>query len=69
MRRDWESNIILHMFKVALRLLEKEVLARGDMIELLGPRPFLEKHTYEEMVAGTQFIHTINFNLLIVNIY
>lgn len=40
------------MFKVALRLLEKEVLARGDMIELLGPRPFLEKHTYEEMVAG-----------------
>ncbi|GMT00348.1 hypothetical protein PENTCL1PPCAC_22522, partial [Pristionchus entomophagus] len=39
--------------KVAVRLLEKEVLSRGDMIELLGPRPFVEKHTYEEMVAGT----------------
>ncbi|GMT28007.1 hypothetical protein PFISCL1PPCAC_19304, partial [Pristionchus fissidentatus] len=39
--------------KVALRLLEKEVLARSDMIDLLGPRPFHEKHTYEEMVAGT----------------
>ena len=23
------------------------------MIELLGPRPFPEKHTYEEFVAGT----------------
>nr|CAD2194327.1 unnamed protein product [Meloidogyne enterolobii] len=39
--------------KVALRLLEKEVIAREDMIELLGPRPFPEKHTYEEFVAGT----------------
>jgi len=39
--------------KVALRLLEKEVLAREDMIELLGPRPFVEKHTYEEFVSGT----------------
>jgi len=39
--------------KVALRLLEKEVLARADMIELLGNRPFPEKHTYEEFVAGT----------------
>ncbi|KAI1705869.1 peptidase family m41 domain-containing protein [Ditylenchus destructor] len=34
-------------------LLEKEVLAREDMIELLGPRPFPEKYTYEEFVAGT----------------
>ncbi|KHN80405.1 AFG3-like protein 2 [Toxocara canis] len=39
--------------KVAQRLLEKEILAREDMIEMLGPRPFAEKHTYEEFVAGT----------------
>jgi len=39
--------------KVALRLLEKEVLNREDMIELLGARPFAEKSTYEEFVEGT----------------
>ncbi|XP_065675432.1 mitochondrial inner membrane m-AAA protease component AFG3L2 isoform X2 [Hydra vulgaris] len=39
--------------KVALRLLEQEVLKRQDMIELLGPRPFKEISTYEEFVAGT----------------
>merc|ERR1719213_1196661 len=39
--------------KVALRLLEKEVLNREDMIELLGPRPFAEKSSYEEFVEGT----------------
>jgi len=39
--------------RVALRLLEKEVLGRDDMIELLGPRPFAEKHTYEQFVEGT----------------
>ena len=39
--------------KVALRLLEKEVLNREDMIELLGARPFKEKSTYEEFVEGT----------------
>ncbi|XP_015923521.1 mitochondrial inner membrane m-AAA protease component AFG3L2 [Parasteatoda tepidariorum] len=39
--------------KVALRLLDKEVLSRDDMIELLGPRPFKEKSTYEEFVEGT----------------
>ena len=39
--------------RVAKRLLEKEVLGRDDMIELLGPRPFKEKHTYEEFVEGT----------------
>jgi len=39
--------------KVALRLLEKEVLNREDMIELLGRRPFKEKSTYEEFVEGT----------------
>ncbi|EPB67290.1 peptidase family M41 [Ancylostoma ceylanicum] len=39
--------------KVAQRLLEKEILSREDMVELLGKRPFAEKHTYEEMVSGT----------------
>lgn len=39
--------------KIALRLLEREVLNREDMIELLGPRPFKEKTTYEEFVQGT----------------
>jgi len=38
---------------VALRLLEQEILSRDDMIELLGPRPFAEKSTYEEFVEGT----------------
>ena len=38
---------------VAERLLEKEVLQREDMIELLGKRPFPEKSTYEEFVEGT----------------
>jgi len=41
------------VIKVAERLLEKEVLSRDDMIELLGPRPFAEKSTYEEFVEGT----------------
>jgi len=41
------------VIKVAERLLEKEVLARDDMLELLGPRPFAEKSTYEEFVEGT----------------
>lgn len=35
------------------RLLEKEVLHKADMVELLGPRPFEEKSTYEEFVDGT----------------
>ncbi|XP_062284974.1 AFG3-like protein 2 isoform X2 [Scomber scombrus] len=38
---------------VALRLLEKEVLDKNDMVELLGKRPFAEKSTYEEFVEGT----------------
>ena len=38
---------------MAERLLEKEVLQREDMIELLGKRPFPEKSTYEEFVEGT----------------
>ncbi|XP_072318304.1 mitochondrial inner membrane m-AAA protease component AFG3L2 isoform X3 [Eucyclogobius newberryi] len=39
--------------KVALRLLEKEVLDKADMEELLGKRPFVEKSTYEEFVEET----------------
>ena len=38
---------------VAEKLLENEVLSKDDMVELLGPRPFDEQATYEEMVAGT----------------
>lgn len=39
--------------KVAERLLKNEILSRDDMIELLGKRPFPEKSTYEQFVAGT----------------
>lgn len=39
--------------QVAQRLLEKEVLDKNDMVELLGKRPFAEKSTYEEFVEGT----------------
>ncbi|KAJ9575852.1 hypothetical protein L9F63_007310, partial [Diploptera punctata] len=39
--------------EVAERLLKKEILSRDDMIELLGPRPFPEKSTYEQFVEGT----------------
>ena len=39
--------------KVARRLLEKRVLERADMVELLGLRPFAEKITYKELVEGT----------------
>uniref|UniRef100_A0A671U5D7 AFG3-like AAA ATPase 1 n=1 Tax=Sparus aurata TaxID=8175 RepID=A0A671U5D7_SPAAU len=38
---------------VELRLLEREVLDKADMLELLGQRPFEEKSTYEEFVEGT----------------
>ncbi|XP_061133158.1 AFG3-like protein 1 isoform X1 [Syngnathus typhle] len=36
--------------KVAKHLLEREILEKADMVELLGPRPFQEKSTYEEFV-------------------
>ena len=38
---------------MAERLLKQEILSREDMIELLGPRPFPEKSTYEQFVEGT----------------
>ncbi|XP_076335352.1 AFG3 like matrix AAA peptidase subunit 2 [Tachypleus tridentatus] len=43
----------LDIEKVAQRLLEKEIISREDMIELLGQRPFKEKSSYEEFVEGT----------------
>ncbi|XP_047218259.1 AFG3-like protein 1 [Girardinichthys multiradiatus] len=41
--------------KVAKRLLEKEMLDRADMVELLGPRPFQEKGLYEEYGEALDF--------------
>ncbi|XP_053172472.1 AFG3-like protein 1 [Scomber japonicus] len=38
--------------KVAKRLLEREILDKADMVELLGQRPFQENSTYEEFVEG-----------------
>ena len=35
------------------RLLVQEVLEREDMVELLGPRPWAEKTSYDDFVAGT----------------
>jgi AFG3 family protein len=40
--------------KVAQRLLEKEVLARDEMRELLGPRPFPEATTYEQITQDSR---------------
>ena len=48
-----EVFLIWCFLQVAERLLEKEILGRDDMIELLGPRPFAEKSTYEEFVENT----------------
>lgn len=39
--------------KVALKLLEMEKIDKDTVVELLGPRPFKEKSTYEEFVEGT----------------
>ena len=38
---------------IAERLLVQEVLEREDMLELLGPRPWAEKTSYDDFVAGT----------------
>ncbi|GAM27259.1 hypothetical protein SAMD00019534_104340 [Acytostelium subglobosum LB1] len=42
------------LLKVAAVLLEKEVLLRDDMRELLGPRPFSEKTTWAELTGETE---------------
>ena len=39
--------------KITERLLEQEVLEREDMVELLGRRPWAEKTSYDDFVAGT----------------
>uniref|UniRef100_A0A087YIE2 AAA+ ATPase domain-containing protein n=1 Tax=Poecilia formosa TaxID=48698 RepID=A0A087YIE2_POEFO len=41
--------------KVAKHLLEKEILDRTDMLELLGPRPFQENGSYEELCEALEF--------------
>ncbi|VDO03214.1 unnamed protein product [Rodentolepis nana] len=41
-----------HVEALALRLLDKEQLQKEDLVEILGPRPFLEKNTYEEIVGS-----------------
>lgn len=50
-----KNQVVMVLFspQVGKRLLEKEVLEKADMVELLGPRPFAEKSTYEEFVDGT----------------
>ncbi|XP_054892536.1 AFG3-like protein 1 isoform X2 [Poeciliopsis prolifica] len=40
--------------KVAKRLLEKEIVDRTDMVELLGPRPFQENGSYEELCEASK---------------
>ena len=47
--REHRQDVI----KVAERLLQRDILDREDMVELLGKRPFAEKHTYGEFVEGT----------------
>ncbi|VDM15993.1 unnamed protein product [Hydatigera taeniaeformis] len=41
-----------HIEALALRLLEKEQLQKEDLVEILGPRPFQEKSTYEELIGS-----------------
>lgn len=50
--------------KVAMRLLEKEVLSREDMVDIVGKRPFAEKHSYEEMVSGTGGLFACIYSLM-----
>ncbi|XP_037549301.1 AFG3-like protein 1 [Nematolebias whitei] len=46
--------------KVAKRLLEVETLGRADMLELLGPRPFQEKFSYEQFVEDLGYFEIKN---------
>lgn len=39
-----------HVMQVAKHLLDQEILDWADMVELLGPRPFQEKSSYQEVV-------------------
>lgn len=47
-------SVFVHVLQVAKRLLEKEILDKADMLELLGPRPFQENSSYEEFVEGLE---------------
>lgn len=38
--------------QISRQLLEKEVLERANMVELLRPQPFAEKITYKELVEA-----------------
>lgn len=38
--------------KVAMLLLEKEVIGREDMVALLGPRPWEEKNAFTEYIQA-----------------
>lgn len=40
--------------KVAKRLLEKEVLDKTDMVELLGTRPFQGNSSYQDFVGTVE---------------
>ncbi|TSZ97526.1 AFG3-like protein 1 [Bagarius yarrelli] len=50
---DQEVRSLISKAFVGKRLLKNEVLDKADMLELLGPRPFEEKCTYEEFVGET----------------
>jgi len=39
------------LYAVAERLLSKEVLQKTDLVELLGPRPYKQRSTYQELVS------------------
>ena len=41
---------------VAERLLDKEVLGRDEIIEILGPRPFKIKHAYDDLLSAQKRI-------------
>merc|ERR1712178_95578 len=39
---------------LAQKLIEKETIGRDEVVAVLGPRPFPEKYTYEELVKDTK---------------
>ena len=49
--------------KVAQALLEKEKIDKAEVAALIGPRPWVEKSTYEEFVSGTGEIAGVNLKV------